>query len=311
MSEVKRITVVGSINSDVTAYVREFPAHNQTVLARESTLTVGGKGLNQAVAAACAGAEVTLIACVGDDVFGTMAQTYLKDKQVGISAVRQVAATASGTANIMVSEGGDNMIAVAMGANACLSPEDIQRHKALIEASDVLIVQLEVPEETVREALKVARDAGVISILNPAPALGSAGELLRLADIVTPNETETQEIANIYPGNPGDAAEAAEKLKQKGARNIVITMGSAGYFYDLEGEARFVPARKVEALDPTGAGDVFNGVLAVALAKGKHSVLAAQYAAAAGALSVMRPGAEGAAPSWQEVETYLGGAGRI
>lgn len=289
----------------MTAYLENFPGENQTVMAKHSALTIGGKGLNQAVAAARAGGQVTLIGCIGDDVFGGMAQEYLKKNKVDTSCLKKVKGVATGTANILVTDDGDNMIAVAPGANASLSPEDIMGHKELIQSSDILIVQLEVSSETVRTALELAAEGGVATILNPAPALKSAAGLVALADIITPNETETRDIVGVYPCDSETAGIAAGKLREAGAKNIIITMGEGGYFYAADGRESHVPSFKVDVLDPTGAGDVFNGVLAVALCRGNDPARAAQYAAAAGALSVMKAAAEGAAPTWQEIEEFL------
>ena len=302
---LKRITVVGSINSDITAYLSKFPEKNQTILANNSTLTIGGKGLNQAVAAAQAGGKVNMIASVGSDVFGELALKYLEDNLVDTSGIRIVEGVATGTANIMVTEEGDNMIVVAAGANACLTTDDILKNKEVIQTSDILIVQLEVPSEAVVTALILAEEAGVTSILNPAPALKTAGDILALAEIITPNETEVEEIVGLYPRDAETAQKAVGKLRNKGAKNIIITMGDAGYFYAIGEEEGYVSSFEVEALDPTGAGDVFNGVLAVALADGKDFFISAQYASAAGALSVMKATAEGSAPSWMEIERFL------
>ena len=301
----KKITVVGSINSDMTSYISNFPASNQTILAQRSALTIGGKGLNQAVAAAQAGGSVHMIACVGRDVLGDMALRYLEKNQVNTACIKKVEGIATGTANIMVTEKGDNMIAVAAGANSCLLADDILRHKEVIQSSDILIVQLEVPYEAVAAALKIAAEAGVTSILNPAPALEMAGDLLALADIITPNETEVEELVGIYPRDAEAAGQAVEKLRQRGAKNIIITMGEAGYFYAIDEKESFVSSFEVDMVDPTGAGDVFNGVLAVALAREEGPLRSAQYASAAGALSVMKAAAEGAAPSWAEIEGFL------
>jgi len=302
---LKRIAVVGSINSDITAYLSKFPEKNQTILANNSTLTIGGKGLNQAVAAAQAGGKVSMIASVGSDIFGELALKYLEDNLVDTSSIKIVEGVATGTANIMVTEDGDNMIAVASGANACLTSNDILKNKEVIQASDILIVQLEVPKEAVAAALILAKEAGVTSILNPAPALKTAGDLLALSEIITPNETEVEEIVGLYPRDAETARKAVVKLRNKGAKNIIITMGDAGYFYAIGEEDGYVSSFEVEALDPTGAGDVFNGVLAVALAGGKDLFRSAQYASAAGALSVTKAAAEGAAPSWMEIERFL------
>lgn len=301
----KYITVVGSINADITTYVRDFPSRNQTVLARNASLTVGGKGLNQAVAAKIAGGEINFIAAIGHDAFGDMAQSYLTQNKINTQYVKIIDGVASGIASIVVSEKGDNMIVVATGANDHLNPNDIMAHKAIIQSGRIVIVQMEIPLETVRTVLLLAHEAGVTSILNPAPGSLAARELLKLADFITPNETETDEIVGIYPQDAQSARLACEKLRQHGSKNIIITMGKEGYYIAINGQESLENPFPVDAIDPTGAGDVFNGVLASALARGMGAFPSAHYAAAAAALSVMKPGAQEAAPSWTEIEKFI------
>lgn len=301
----KYITIVGSINADITTYVRDFPARNQTILARTASLTVGGKGLNQAVAARTAGAQINFIAAIGNDAFGEMAQNYLTENKINTAYIKTMEGITTGTASIMVSEKGDNMIVVATGANDHLSPNDIIAHKAVIQSGTIVIVQLEIPLETVRATLVAAGEAGVTTILNPAPASPAARKLLQLADFITPNETETDEIVGIYPKDAKSAQTACEKLRRYGSQNIIITMGEKGYYIAVDGKESLENPFQVDAVDPTGAGDVFNGILAAALARGMEAFPSARYAAAAAALSVMKPGAQEAAPSWTEIEEFI------
>ncbi|MEZ5756867.1 MAG: ribokinase [Emcibacteraceae bacterium] len=301
----KKIVVVGSINCDQIAYLEQFPKPNQTINAKHAALSVGGKGLNQAVSAAHAGADVSMIGSIGDDLFGKMALKQLKASGIDISAIKTTPEQGTGTATIFVTENSENMIAVAAGANASLSPEDIIVHKAIIENSDALIVQLETPLETVREALKIAVNAGVMTILNPAPAVKVIGDLLKLSTVLTPNETEVEELVGIYPKDDKTCADAVKNLRKLGASNIIITLGDKGVYCACSGEEILVPAPQVKAIDPTGAGDVFNGVLAVALSTGFGYSESARIASAAATLSVTRKGAANAAPGWTEVESFL------
>ena len=260
----KNIVVVGSINCDQTSFLTQFPKVNQTIFAKSSSLSVGGKGLNQAIAAAKAGANVSMFACVGNDVFGQMAKSYLTENNIDISYLKEISETATGTANIFVNENSENMIAVSKGANACLLPEDIEKNASIIEQADLLIVQLEVPKETVLKALLIAKASDVTTIFNPAPAISSIEELIKLSTIITPNETEVEEIVGIYPDDEATCLEAVIKLRKLGATDVIITLGSKGFYISNGNDEKLVPAISVDAIDPTGAGDVFNGVLGVA-----------------------------------------------
>ncbi|MCP5382809.1 MAG: ribokinase [Kordiimonadaceae bacterium] len=301
----KKIAVVGSINCDQIAYLEQFPKPNQTIKAKNSALSVGGKGLNQAVSAAQAGALVSMIGSIGNDLFGEMALKHIKASGIDISSIKITPELGTGTATIFVTKNSENMIAVATGANACLSPEDVKAHKAIIENADALIVQLETPLETVREALEIAANAGVTTILNPAPAVKGIEELLKLSTILTPNETEVEALVSIYPKDQKTYADAVAKLRKMGAGNVIITLGGKGVYCACNGEEILIPAYPVKAIDPTGAGDVFNGVLAVALSTGFSYIESSRIAVAAATLSVTRAGAAESAPSWKEIESFL------
>ncbi len=307
MSEKSKIVIIGSINGDISFFVKDFPAPNETILAKNSLLTTGGKGLNQAVAAARAGAQTVMIGCVGDDLFGQKAVDYLKQNHIAINTLKTVPNTPTGSAGILVSDAGDNMIAVSPGANADLLPADIIARKTEIEAANMLVVQMEIPPDTVKCALQIAANAGVPTLFNPAPATAQSQALIAFADIVSPNESETETITGIYPRDGASALAAAKQLCALGAKSVVITMGEAGYFTyaqdDNNGE--LCQAFAVGAIDPTGAGDVFNGVLARALAGGIALPEAARTASAAAALSVTKAGAEGAAPDWSQIRDFL------
>lgn len=300
-----KITVVGSINCDVIAFINRFPNQNQTVLAEKSMVAIGGKGLNQAAAAARAGGKTFMIGKVGDDVFGVKALDYLEQLNVDTTAIKIEPNTETGTANIFVTNDGHNMIAVAPGANGNMTPSDVSSYHKLICGSKVVVVQLELPIETVKRALQIARDANVMTILNPAPARPNIEELLALANIITPNETEVEELTGIYPTNEETARKACNKLRQMGAREIIITMGKNGHYLSTDGYEALVPPIPVQVVDPTGAGDVFNGVLARMLACGMTLIASAEMASAAATLSVTREGAEGTAPELNEINDFI------
>lgn len=318
-----KVVVVGSINCDLTTYVDRFPRANETLMGASSAFTVGGKGLNQAVAAAQAGASVELLAAVGEDFFGNAAKNYLNERGVGCSYVRSVAEAATGSASILVDSKAQNMIAVAAGANAYLQPSLIYSAESLIAAADVLIVQMEVPLETVRAALQIAHHYGVMTVVNPAPAIAGALDLLTHVTLVTPNESELASLTGIDAGTDQGVSRGLASLQMKGAQISLVTRGERGCSYlTKEGES-FVPAYRVNAVDTTGAGDVFNGVLGTSLAGLPRFALhnnrtshewnfsreelnwAVKRASAAAALSVTRALAQGSAPTIVEVNEFM------
>ncbi len=295
-----QITVVGSINCDLTAYVKDFPKPHQTISATSSTIQLGGKGLNQAAAALKMGVPVSMLGCIGNDAFAVMAKEYLQKIGLDMQYIKSVD-DITGVANIFVNQRGDNMIAVNSGANAHLATADIDRASNAFSDSELLLVQLETPLNTVIHALKKARSEHKITLLNPAPADKAILSELSLVDIITPNETEAELLTGIYPDNQANAKRAADALHELGVKSVVITMGEKGYFVSSEGKSAFKTPIKVDVVDPTGAGDVFNGVLAAFLANGHNLFKAASYAAIAASLSVSRASAQGAAPSLEEV----------
>lgn len=298
-----KIAVVGSSNTDMVVRVPHIPAPGETVLGGEFVMAPGGKGANQAVAAARLGAKVTLVARVGPDVFGERALAGFHQEGIITRYVTVDREAASGVALIFVDAAGENRIAVAPGANACLSPDDVQQAREAIEKADVLLLQLEVPTETVLAAAAVAHQAGVRVILNPAPAPPNLlpAELLARVDILTPNESE----AGLLTGTQVSAEVAARRLAGQGVGAVIVTLGARGALIVTLDAQRLVPGFSVNAVDTTAAGDAFNGGLAVALAEGRPLAAAVRFANACGALATTRLGAQPSLPTVDEVEAFL------
>lgn len=305
MSATKYITVMGSSNTDMIIRVPRIPAPGETILGGEFFTAAGGKGANQAVGAARAGGRVKFIARVGSDMFGERAVAALKRDGVDVRHVLRDPRAASGAALIFVAEHGENSIAVAGGANAKLSTADVKRAAAAITGGASLVMQLETPLTSVHLAARLAVKAGVPVILNPAPAQALPDTLLKLIDILTPNETEAELLTGIKVSTPAAAAKASAALRARGVRTVVLTMGSRGAFVSDAAGARMVPGFKVEAVDTTAAGDIFNGALSVALTEGKVLDEAVRFASAAAAISVTRLGAQPSAPSRREIDRFL------
>jgi len=285
--------------------LKRIPRPGETILGGEFLTAAGGKGANQAVGAARAGGKVTLIARVGRDGFGDEALAGLQRDGIDVRHVVRDRAAPSGVALIFVAADGENSIAVASGANAKLSPADIRKSADVIRSAAILVMQLETPPATVLAAAKVAAKAGVRVILNPAPARPLADELLDRVSILTPNETEVELLTGIKVTDAAAAAQACARLRARGVRTVIVTLGSRGAFLaDVDGQ-QLVPGFKVKAVDTTAAGDIFNGALAVALAEGRPMPAAVRFASAAAALSVTRLGAQPSAPLRREVDVFL------
>ena len=301
MSAMKRIVVLGSTNTDMVITGKHLPVPGETVSGGKFMMNPGGKGANQAVAVARLSAKkgaCTFIAKVGDDLFGR--DTAARLKKDGIDARLVVDKDEpSGTALILVDAKGQNVISVALGSNGTLSPDDVAPFRNDIEGAAALLMQLETPLETVEWAAKVAHDAGVPVILNPAPARKLPRSLYPLVDWITPNETEVEILTGVKVADAEGAAKAAAVLKKRGVGHVVITMGAKGaYCGDCN---KVYPCRKVKSVDCVAAGDTFNGAFAVALAEGKTCAEAIDFAQKASAISVTRPGAQSSVPYRNEL----------
>lgn len=303
-----RIVVVGSINVDLVVRVATLPRPGETVLGGRFASVHGGKGANQAVAAARAGGHTTFVARVGDDSMGRSAINAFQAEGIETDFITFTPECPTGVALILVDAAGENSIAVAGGANDRLSTDDIERARPAIEAADVVLLQLEVPLEAVAHAVSIARAAGTRVILNPAPARPLPATLLAGVEILTPNETEAESLAargsDTVP-SATDVEGTANTLLGLGPRAVVVTLGPAGALVAVGQALTRVPAFPVEPRDTVAAGDVFNGCLAVMLAEGRDLVAATRIAAAAAAISVTREGAQASAPHRDEIEAFL------
>jgi ribokinase len=302
---LKNILVIGSSNTDMIIRVPRIPRPGETVLGGEFSMAPGGKGANQAVAAARAGGAVTFVTRVGDDLFGRQAVRNFESDGIDVRFVGLDAGAPTGVALINVDAEGENSISVASGANARLSPEFIARVVEAFAAADIVLLQLESPLETVSAAVREARERGVPVILNPAPARPLDDRLLAAVTVLTPNESESEALTGVAVRDEGGAKRAAARLRERGPRLVVVTMGDRGIYAIGDGFEGMMPAFEVAPVDTTAAGDVFNGALAVALAEKMELAGALRFAQAAAAISVTRPGAQPSAPTRAEIEAFL------
>ncbi len=297
-----KIVVIGSTNTDLIIKVPHLPNPGETVLGGEFLTVQGGKGANQAVAAARAGGKVSFISCVGNDQFGIKSIENLKNQDIDVSAVKMINNKASGVAMINISKTGENSISVAPGSNSLLFPEDIERNTDIIKNADILLLQLEIPIETVRMAIRIAKAYNIPVILNPAPAQQLDEEILQNTDIITPNEQEAAHIAGFSVTDNEGYAALLNALRAIGVKTIVMTIGEKGVIYTENQSQTHLAGHKVNAIDTTGAGDTFNGYLAVSLAKGMSLKSAVALANQAAAISVTRLGAQPSIPFIEKIQ---------
>ena len=295
-----KILVVGSINMDLVVRVPHSPGPGETVLGGDFETFPGGKGANQAVAAARMDGEVTMVGRVGIDAFGDSLIQGLLENNIKTTHVIKDPETSTGVAMIAVSADGENMIVVASGANYKIGPDDVNNARDLMRETDLLLVQLECPLETVAAAVDLANAYNVPVVLNPAPAQSLPRTLLANVDVLTPNENELTLLSGEQ-----NMENAIHKLKSWGVKNLVITLGANGARVVTEDMDRHLPAHEVTAVDTTAAGDAFNGAMAVTLAEGKPLLEAVQYGLAAGALPATKRGAQPSLPTRDAVEKFM------
>jgi ribokinase len=299
-----RVAVVGSLNMDLVARAARLPHPGETLAGSTFAQVAGGKGGNQAVAAARLGAQVAMLGCVGADANGAQLRAGLEAEGIECAALETSPSAPTGVALIVVDDSSQNAIVIIAGSNGEVSPATIARHEAVLAVADVVVCQLETPPQTVHAALATARRLGKTVILNPAPATGPLpAEWFGLIDYLIPNELEAATLTGMPVESPEDAAEAAASLRRAGARNVLVTLGARGVHAALEdGDGVLYAAPQVAAVDTTAAGDTFIGGLAAQLAQGATPDAAIRFAQRAAALSVMRAGAQTSIPTRAELE---------
>lgn len=302
---MNKLVVLGSVNADHVLQVASFPRPGETLHGHSYCVIPGGKGANQAVAAARLGADIAFIACVGDDSFGHQMRDTFAREGMNTEAVMIEDNMPTGIAMIQVAATGENSICISAEANGCLTPERLAPHHHLIEQADTLLMQLETPMETIEAAAKIAKQAGTRVVLNPAPAQPLSDDLLQHLDMITPNETEAELLTGVKVDNVTTAQQAADALHAKGIKQVLITLGSQGVWLSDNGKGRQVLGFRVDAKDTTAAGDTFNGALLTALQEGREMEEAIRFAHAAAAISVTRFGAQTSIPHRREVERFL------
>ena len=299
-----KILVIGSLNIDMVMKVDHMPTAGETILCDGMKLVAGGKGANQACAAGRLGTDVTMLGAIGNDSHGEMQRDSLQRSGVDVSGLITKERVSTGTAFITVNKEGNNSIVVVQGANAQFTPEDIEAHRDLLEECEIVILQLEIPMDTVLYAMKLARTLGKTVILDPAPVPEHfPEELYQYVDIIKPNESELSRLTGIAD-TQNHLEEAVQIVKDHGVKNVLVTLGGDGVYLDTENESPVhIPAKKVEVVDTTAAGDSFTAALAAMLLEGKTLKEAAEFANQVSAIVVTREGAQDSIPTLQEVLT--------
>ena len=299
---MSKILVIGSLNIDMVMKVDHMPTAGETILCDGMKLVAGGKGANQACAAGRLGTDVTMLGAIGNDSHGEMQRDSLQRSGVDVSGLITKERVSTGTAFITVNKEGNNSIVVVQGANAQFTPEDIEAHRDLLEECEIVILQLEIPMDTVLYAVKLARTLGKTVILDPAPVPEHfPEELYQYVDIIKPNESELSRLTGIADAQ-NHLEEAVQIVKDHGVKNVLVTLGGDGVYLDTENESPVhIPAKKVEVVDTTAAGDSFTAALAAMLLEGKTLKEAAEFANQVSAIVVTREGAQDSIPTLQEV----------
>ena len=302
---MKNICVIGSLNMDLVVNVDTMPKPGQTIIGSNFKEVPGGKGANQAVAMARLNGNVSMIGKVGQDGFGQTLINSLKNDKVDTTYI-QTAKGATGVALITVDKNAQNSIVVSPGANFEVKEDDIDNNIKAIKNSDIVVLQLETPLNTIKYALNKAKELNKYTILNPAPAVKLDDEIIKNVDLLTPNETELEIISGVSIETEEDIQKAAQIMIEKGVKELIVTLGSKGSLYINKEKSMFKKAYKVEAVDTTAAGDSYTGALAVALSQDKGMEEAMDFASKVGALSVLKEGAQSSLPILEDVENFRG-----
>ena len=302
---MNKLVVLGSVNADHVLQVPSFPRPGETLHGRNYQVIAGGKGANQAVAAARLNADIGFIACVGDDSFGINIRENFRMDGIDITAVKMEPNCPTGIAMIQVSDSGENSICLSAEANAKLTAAAIEPDLECIRQADYLLMQLETPLCGIEKAAQVAKDANTVVILNPAPARALSDELLACVDMITPNETEAEVLTGITVTDAQSAQQAANILHDKGIKTVMITLGAKGVWLSQDGRGDIIAGFNVEVTDTTAAGDTFNGAFVTGLLEDLSLESAIKFAHAAAAISVTRFGAQTSIPTRKEVDDFL------
>ena len=302
---MKNICVIGSLNMDLVVNVDTMPKPGQTIIGSNFKEVPGGKGANQAVAMARLNGNVSMIGKVGEDGFGQTLINSLKNDKVDTTYI-QTAKGATGVVLITVDKNAQNSIVVSPGANFEVKEDDIDNNIEAIKNSDIVVLQLETPLNTIKYALNKAKELNKYTILNPAPAVKLDDEIIKNVDLLTPNETELEIISGVSIETEEDIQKAAQIMIEKGVKELIVTLGSKGSLYINKEKSMFKKAYKVEAVDTTAAGDSYTGALAVALSQDKNIEDAMDFASKVGALSVLKEGAQSSLPTLEDVKNFRG-----
>lgn len=301
----RSVLVVGSANMDMVVSTSRFPSPGETVLARDFGTYPGGKGANQAVACAKLGGDVTLLAKMGRDMFRERLFDSLRADGVNLDHVSIDPTAPTGIALITVDDSGQNEIVVVSGSNMKLTPEDVESKAELFDGVGIVILQLEIPLETVVRSAQLAKERGAEVILNPAPATELPDVLLEAVDYIIPNESEAERLTGVVVGDHRSAIRAAHRLIERGVGHVILTLGERGVLYVTSDDVRSFPAYRVDVVDTTAAGDAFTGALAFFLSRGQVLEDAISYSNAVAGYCVMRMGAQTSMPSFDEIQTFL------
>lgn len=302
---MKNICVIGSLNMNLVVNVDTMPKPGQTIIGSNFKEVPGGKGANQAVAMARLNGNVSMIGKVGEDGFGQTLINSLKNDKVDTTYI-QTSKGATGVALITVDKNAQNSIVVSPGANFEVKEDDIDNNIEAIKNSDIVVLQLETPLNTIKYALNKAKELNKYTILNPAPAVKLDDEIIKNVDLLTPNETELEIISGVSIETEEDIQKAAQIMIEKGVKELIVTLGSKGSLYINKEKSMFKKAYKVEAVDTTAAGDSYTGALAVALSQDKNIEDAMDFASKVGALSVLKEGAQSSLPTLEDVKNFRG-----